>query len=74
MTVELYTLPNCGICHMVKTKLQIKDIPFIEKNFGEIAPDINSDRAPVLKIEKDEKITFYDTPTAIVDWINQYGA
>ena len=32
--VELYTLPTCGICHTIKTKLEQKGIQFEEKDFG----------------------------------------
>lgn len=73
MEVTLYTLPNCGICHMAATKLKIKDIPFTEKDFSEIAASINSDHAPALKIEENGETTIYNSPTAIVDWINKYG-
>lgn len=49
--IILYTLPNCGICHMVKTKLQEKNILFEEKDFSLIAETINSDHAPALAYE-----------------------
>lgn len=74
MTITLYTLPNCGICHMAATKLKIKDIPFIEKDFSEIAKIINSDHAPALEIEENGETTILNTPTDIVNWINQHGA
>ena len=54
MKVILYTLPNCGICHMVKTKLQQKQISFEEDSFENIANIIHSDHAPALKVEKDD--------------------
>ena len=66
--ITIYTLPNCGICKMVKTKLQQKHIMYEEKPFQDIAAEINSNHAPALKIENGE---IYNSPTAIVNWINQ---
>lgn len=65
--ITLYSLPSCGICHMVKTKLQQKQIQFEEKNFAEIAEIIHSDHAPALEAEG----IFYNSPTEIVAWINK---
>ena len=73
MEVILYTLPNCSICKMVKTKLEQKNINFIEKDFSLIAEVIQSDRAPVLKIIKDGEITLFNSPTNIINWINIQG-
>ena len=67
--VTIYSLPNCGICQMVKTKLGQKGIPYIEKPFSEIAGRINSDHAPALE---DENHNIYNTPTSIVAWINKH--
>ena len=69
--VTLYTLPTCGICHMIKTKLQEKNIPFKEKNFEEIMNIIHSDRAPALEINNNGEILLYNTLSAIVNWINE---
>lgn len=66
--IELYTLPTCGICHMIKTKLSGKDISFIEKNFEEIANKLHIDRAPILKIDENTILT---TPSEMVKWINK---
>lgn len=66
--IELYTLPTCGICHMIKTKLAGKDIPFVEKNFEEIVNKLHTDRAPVLKIDENTILT---TPSEMVKWINE---
>ena len=68
MIVKLYTLPNCGICHMVRTKLQNKNILFEEHDFQEIADVIHSDHAPALEVENN----IYNSPTEIVQWINNY--
>lgn len=67
MMITLYTLPNCGICNMVKTKLKQKSISFEEKPFSDIAATINSDHAPALE---DEFHNIYNSPSAIVQWIN----
>ena len=72
MTVQLYTLPTCGICHIMKVKMQQKNINFIEKNFEEIMNIIHTDRAPALEIINDNGETvIYNSPSQIVDWINQ---
>ena len=72
--VTLYTLPTCGICNMVKTKLLQNNIPFEEKNFSEIVDRIKSDRAPALEVtDSANNITIYNSPTEIVKWINEYG-
>lgn len=68
----LYSLPSCGICHMIKTKLEQKQIPFEEKSFSEIAEKLNIDHAPVLMVELNdiEKVYIY-SPVEMVAWINQ---
>jgi len=68
--IILYTLPGCGICAMAKTKMQQRGIPFIEKDFSEIATIIKSDHAPALKVSEN---TILNSPTEIVSWINNYG-
>ena len=72
LMINLYTLPTCGICKMVKTKLQEKNIPFEEKDFSIIAAKINSDRAPALEVINNGETTIYNNPTAIVSFINNY--
>ena len=71
MLINLYTLPTCGICQMIKTKLNQKNIKFNEKDFSDIANIINSDRAPALEIADNGENTIYNTPSAIVNWINK---
>lgn len=66
MNITLYTLPDCGICHMIKTKLEQKNISYKEYNLSEIADSLNIDHAPVLKIN-DEFIT---SPGEMVKFIN----
>lgn len=70
--ITLYTLPSCGICHMVKTKLKERNIPFEEKDFSLIADIIKSDRAPVLQIEKNGETQILNSITGMVAWINNY--
>lgn len=70
--ITLYTLPTCGICHMIKTKLQQRNIPFEEKDFSLIAHAIQSDRAPALCLEEDGKHTILNSVSGMVTWINSY--
>ena len=70
--VELYTLPTCGICNMIKTKLKEKSIPFEEKDFQIVADSMKLERAPVLHIVPNENEEEYImSPTKIVAWINR---
>lgn len=71
MTITLYSLPNCGICNMVKTKLNQKGIQFEEKDFTLIAEEIKSDHAPALVIEQDGQKIILNSPNSIVSWIKQ---
>lgn len=80
MQVILYTLPTCPICHMIKTKLNEKGIPFIEAEFDEIAELLHTDRAPILEIAEDldltkkgieANVTWLQSPTEMVAWINK---
>ena len=72
MEVVLYTLPECGICKMVKTKLNQKGIAFKEGDLAEVAESMGLDHAPVLCINKNENESEYIiAPSKIVDWINK---
>ena len=68
MKVQIYTLPNCGLCKMIKQKMTEANIAFEEHNFEEIAAELYIDRAPVLKIGENIYIT---SPTEMVSWINE---
>ena len=48
--IELYTLPTCPICNMIKTKLEEYGFIYTEKSFDELPDYIKNetDRAPVL--------------------------
>lgn len=68
MNIILYTLPDCGVCHMIKSKLLNKNIQYEEHDLTEIADSLNIDHAPVLKINN-EIIT---SPGEMVKFINNY--
>ena len=72
MQFTLYTLPTCGICHMIKTKLQEKNIQYEEQNFEEIASYLQTDQAPALKIVHNDDVKFITSPTEMVQLINNY--
>lgn len=48
---EIYTLPTCPICEMVKKKLKAKEIPFVERDFVDLPETLETDRAPVLAVD-----------------------
>lgn len=73
MQFILYTLPTCGICHMIKTKLEEKNILYEEKDFEEIASYLQTDHAPALKITHDNDVKFITSPSEIVQLINNYA-
>lgn len=64
--IILYTLPSCPICNMVKTKLNQKNIQFVEKDFDELPIEVNTDRAPVLFNGE-----YLLSPTDINNWIKE---
>lgn len=72
MKFTLYTLPSCGICHMIKTKLAQKNIQYEEKNFEEIANYLQIDHAPVLKIAHEDRVDFITSPGEMAKLINNY--
>ena len=63
--IELYTLPTCPICEMVKRKLAAKEIPFVERPFEELPETLDTDRAPVLYNED----IYLLSPMEINEWI-----
>ena len=73
MNITLYTLTDCPICEMVKTKLNNKNIVYTEKDFSEIASSIQSDYAPALEIKENDEAYIINNPSKIVKWINDYG-
>ena len=74
--VELYTLPTCPICEMIKKKMQDKDIEYKEIPFEEGGFD--TDRAPIMVIYSNigvpnANILYLDSPSDMVQWINNEG-
>ena len=65
--IKLYTLPACGICKIMKQKLQNKNIEYQELNLEDYITRLNTDLAPVLQVN--DKI--YYKPSEINEWINQ---
>lgn len=63
--IELYTLPTCPICEMVKKKLNAKGIPYAERIFEDLPDFLDTDRAPVLYNED----IYLLSPTEINNWI-----
>ena len=63
----LYTLPNCGICNMIKTKLTEKNLSYTEQSFEKIGSKLNTDRAPVLQVND----IYYTSVTDMVKWIKE---
>lgn len=70
--VTLYTLPTCGICHMIKSKLESRGIEFEEKDFMEIAESMGLDRAPLLQIITKDETQYIMSPSKMVEWINEH--
>ena len=71
---ELYTLPTCPICEMVKKKLALKDIPYVERSFEELPVSLETDRAPVLAIDDEMHPGYYIyllSPMEINRWIEE---
>ena len=63
--IELFTLPTCPICEVVKQKKKKKNIPYIERSFEELPDYLDTDRAPVLYNED----VYLFSPKAINEWI-----
>ena len=63
----LYTMPNCGICNMMKIKLHEKNIPFQEKPLIDYYEQLQIERAPVLQIGDQ----ILSSPIEINTWINK---
>ena len=68
MEINIYTMPTCGICKVMKTKMKAKNIPFNEYNLEEHLDLFDITTAPILTV--DDKI--YCSPTEINEWINNY--
>ena len=69
---EIYTLPTCPICEMIKKKLEQKNIPFVERPFEELPNILETDRAPVLAVDDGAHPgypIYLLSPTEINEWI-----
>lgn len=66
--IKIYTTPTCGICKMVKAKLNAKQIPFEEYNLEDYVEQFNVSAAPVVQLDDDTLLT---GAIKINDWINQ---
>lgn len=65
--ITLYTSDTCGICRMVKMKLEKKGIQYKnEKNIDDLVA-MGIQRLPVMKLEDG---TMMVSVTEINDWIN----
>lgn len=73
MEVTVYSLPNCGICQMIKTKMKQKNIPFIEKDFSEYPGKDSVDHAPVVIVKNNNQTMTLFSPVSMNDWISNYG-
>ena len=66
--ITLYTLPTCGICKVIKTKLERKNIDFIETQEVEnLVKEYGIEHFPVLMLEDK---TILNSPKEINNWIN----
>ena len=63
--INLYTLPTCPICKVIKQKLTSKNIQFTELNLEDYINIFNTDRAPVLQVGD----IILKSPTSINEWI-----
>jgi len=69
---EIYTLPTCPICEMVKKKLNAKEIPYVERPLEELPNFLDVDRAPVMAIDDSEHPgypIYLLSPMEINEWI-----
>ena len=66
--ITLYTSNTCGICKMIKMKLEKKGIPYQnETNIDELV-DLGIQRLPVLKLEDG---TIMSALKDINEWVNE---
>ena len=66
--ITLYTLPTCGICKVIKTKLERKNISFVEsQEVEQLVKEKGIEHFPVLMLEDK---TILNSPKEINNWIN----
>lgn len=64
--VELYTIPGCPKCKIIKTKLNMKKISFVYHENSDLIKELGFMSAPILKVG-DKYLKFEEANT----WINQ---
>lgn len=64
--IQLYTSPTCGICKMIKMKLNKKNIKFNETHDIQPLIEKNIQRLPVMQLEDG---TIFTSPTEMNEWI-----
>jgi len=64
--IQLYTSPTCGICKMIKMKLNKKNIKFNEIHDIQPLIEKNIQRLPVMQLEDG---TMFTSPTEMNEWI-----
>ncbi len=64
--ITLYTSPTCGICKMIKMKLNKKNIKFNELHDIQPLIEKNIQRLPVMQLEDG---TIFTSPTEMNEWI-----
>ena len=64
--IQLYTSPTCGICKMIKIKLNKKNIKFNETYDIQPLIERNIQRLPVMQLEDG---TIFTSPTEMNEWI-----
>lgn len=64
--IQLYTSPTCGICKMIKMKLNKKNIKFNETYDIQPLIEKNIQRLPVMQLEDG---TIFTSPTEMNEWI-----
>lgn len=67
--IKFYSIPNCGICKVMKKKLELRGIPFEEIQDGEFAAEkFNTDHFPVVELEDGSALM---SPLEIKKWIEE---
>lgn len=66
IVVVLYTLPTCGICKVIKSKMEKANIDFNVAEGEDFFIQNGYENAPILQLEDGELLT---SPIAINNWI-----
>ncbi len=68
--VKIYTSPTCGICKIMKMKMDSKNIPYEESMDYDKLVDEDIFSLPVLELEDG---TLLSTPGEMNQWIDEFG-